>query len=129
MLGGCSSTTVETTSSQTPTQVVNNITVVEAYDLIQANAGNPDFIIIDVRTPEEYAAGHIENAVLINYNSGNFKEEIGKYDRGKKYLIYCRSGNRSAGARGVMIELSFRDINHMNGGITEWLAEGLPVVK
>jgi len=117
------------TASPSPVQSVKNINVAEADALIQANAGNPDFIIIDVRTPEEFAAGHLENAVLVDYRAGNFNEEIGKFDRSKEYLIYCRTGNRSSGARDIMKEMGFLNINHMDGGITAWLAEGLPVAK
>ncbi len=126
---GCNATGTETEASPLGTQTVVNINAAEAYALIQANADNPDFIIIDVRTPEEYNAGHLENAILIDYRAANFTEEISKLDRNKKYLIYCRTGNRSASARDKMKELGFLDINHMDGGITEWLAEGLPVVK
>ena len=110
-------------------QQIINISAVEAFDIIQANTGDPDFVIIDVRTPAEYTDGHIENAVLVDYNSADFREEISQYDRNKKYLIYCRTGRRSAGARDIMEELGFQYIYHMDGGITEWMAEGLPVVK
>jgi rhodanese-related sulfurtransferase len=115
--------------AQIQPQLVKNITSPEAYALIQVNAGNGDFIIIDVRTPEEYASGHIENAVNVDYNSANFRDEISSFNRDSTYLIYCRTGARSAGARDVMKELGFQKIYNMTGGITEWEAAGLPVVK
>ena len=131
IIGGCGDTVSVPTESPTPSQQqqIVNISAIEAFDLIQENISNPDFIIIDVRTPAEYDEGHIENAELVDYNAANFREEIGKYDRDKKYLIYCRTGRRSAGARDIMEELGFQYIYHMEGGITEWMAEGLPVVK
>ncbi|OGO20136.1 MAG: sulfurtransferase [Chloroflexi bacterium RBG_16_50_11] len=129
-VSGCSSTTGEALNETASNgQKIVNITAAEALALIQANTGNPDFIIIDVRTPEEYAAGHIESAVLVNYNSADFQEEISKFNKEKTYLIYCRTGNRSSGARDIMKELGFREIYHMDGGITEWQAQGFPVVK
>ena len=130
-ISGCDYITGFSTESQISSQQqqIINISAVEAFDIIQANTGDPDFVIIDVRTPAEYTDGHIENAVLVDYNSADFREEISQYDRNKKYLIYCRTGRRSAGARDIMEELGFQYIYHMDGGITEWMAEGLPVVK
>jgi len=122
---GCNTTGKETTIPQN----IKNINAAEADTLIKANADNPDFIIIDVRTPDEYNQGHIEKALLIDYRAESFEQEISKLDRTKKYLIYCRTGNRSAGARDMMIDLGFLDINHMESGITEWTALGYPVVK
>ncbi|OGN98346.1 MAG: hypothetical protein A2Y89_06425 [Chloroflexi bacterium RBG_13_51_18] len=130
ILPGCGDTTgpgIDTPAPNLEQQLVN-IGVLEAYDLIQANNDNPDFIIIDVRTPEEYAAGHIENAVMVDYNSAGFREEISKFDKDKKYLIYCLTGWRSARARDITEELGFRYVYNMEGGFTEWIAENLPVV-
>lgn len=122
-------TTPATTPPQTPGQIISDISTAEAYKLIQANGNNPDFIIVDVSTADEYAQGHLENAVLVDYRADNFREEIGKLDRNMKYLIYCRTGMRSAGARDVMKGLGFLDVNNMEGGITDWTAQGYPVVK
>ena len=110
-------------------QTIVNINATEAHTLIQQNSSNPDFVIIDVRTLEEYNNGHIKNAVLISYSSPDFREKISKLERDKKYLIYCRTGGRSSGARSIMEELGFRYIYHMNGGISGWLSQGLPIVK
>jgi rhodanese-related sulfurtransferase len=113
----------------TPTNVFTDITVEEALDLIKANEGNPNFIIVDVRTPEEFAEGHIANAIMVDFRSDNFKEEIDKLDKDKTYLIYCRTGNRSRGALDIMVELGFREVYHLTSGIVGWLEEGLPVTK
>ena len=130
-VGGCGYITGEAIKvpELTQPQVVKDITSAEAYALIQANAGNKDFVIIDVRTPDEYNGGHIENAVNVNYNSGNFRDEISRFNKDRTYLIYCRTGTRSAGARDIMRELGFREIYNMAGGILDWTAKGLPVVK
>ena len=97
--GGCNSTAGEnqtTPTTNTSAQAIHDISAAEAYALIRDNKDNPDFIIIDVRTPDEYAAGHLENSKLIDYDNKSFSTEISKLDRNKKYLIYCRTGNRSA---------------------------------
>ena len=93
------------------------------------NAGHANFTIIDVRTPEEYAAGHIPAAINRDYKSPTFKDDIAKFDRSKIYLVYCASGGRSASARDMMIELGFQQIYNMSGGITAWIAQGLPLAK
>jgi 3-mercaptopyruvate sulfurtransferase SseA len=60
------------------------------------NQNDPDFVIIDCRTPEEYAGGHIEDSVNIDYRSDAFGDELEKLDRDRTYLIYCRSGGAAA---------------------------------
>ncbi|MEM4250507.1 MAG: rhodanese-like domain-containing protein, partial [Candidatus Bathyarchaeia archaeon] len=108
----------------------------EAYDLIMENKDNPDFIILDVRSPEEYATGHIEGAVNIDFyidertnNSRTFREELGKLDRNKKYLVYCLVDIRSRVASEIMEHLGFVEVYDMAGGILQWKAEGLPTVQ
>ncbi len=111
------------------TAIIEDITPQEAFTLIQNNQNNPDFVIIDVRTPEEFADGHIENASNIDFYSETFRDELDNLDKSKTYLIYCRSGNRSGSALDIMAELSFEEVYNMLGGILNWEAEGLPTVK
>lgn len=106
-----------------------DISAVEAYDLVVKNRGNHDFSIIDVRTPREFAEGHIEGAVLIDYQAPDFREKINALDRAKTYLVYCRTGNRSRGAVTVMQSLGFNNIYHMVDGIVAWQGKGYPVVR
>jgi len=101
----------------------------EAQALIRENAGKKDFVVLDVRTPGEFAQGHIEGAVLVDYRSPAFREEMAGRDRAKTYLVYCRTGNRSVGAMKIMRELGFRSYYHLEGGIKRWQEEGLPVVR
>ena len=111
------------------TQAIEDVTAQEARELIQGNKKNPDFIIVDVRTPAEYDEGHIENALNVDFKSRSFKSEISKLDRDKKYLIHCRSGVRSRGALSIMVELDFKEIYHLYEGIIGWDKEGYPTVK
>ncbi len=85
--------------------------------------------LLDVRTPEEYAAGHLEAAVIVDYYSPDFKNRLGQLDKTAKYLIYCRSGKRSAASLTIMQELGFTDIRDIAGGFNAWTAAGYPVVK
>jgi rhodanese-related sulfurtransferase len=78
-------------------------------------------IVIDVRTPAEWQQGVISGADLfIDYNSPAFKQQLAKLDKSKTYIVYCRSGGRSAGASQVMIDSGFKNVINMQGGITSW---------
>ena len=127
--GGCEYITGEDKSTQSQEQQIYDVTTDKAYDLIQENADNPDFVIIDVRTPEEFDGGYIEGAINIDYYYEDFRAHLETLDKDKSYLIYCHSGRRSAGTRDTMAELGFREVYNISGGITEWEAQGLPVVR
>lgn len=87
-------------------------------------------VVIDIRRPEEYAAGHLEAAAMqLDYYAPDFKEQLSRLDKGASYLIYCRSGHRSGLALAIMKDLGFTDSHDIEGGITAWTAAGLPVVK
>jgi rhodanese-related sulfurtransferase len=110
-------------------QIIEGITPGEAFELIQKNKDNPNFVILDVRTPKEFAEGHIKEAINLDYYSETFKEELNKLDKNKTYLIHCRSGNRSGKTLSIMKGLNFREVYDMLGGMNEWKAEGLPTTK
>ena len=76
--------------------------------------------VIDVRTPEEYALGYIEGAILIDYKASDFQASISALNRNITYLIYCRSGNRSGKASIIMDSLGFKKIYDLKGGFMNW---------
>jgi len=123
-MGGCAGGEIET-----PTQIIENVTPQEAFALIQSNQNNPDFVILDVRTPQEFAEERIENAINIDYYSETFRDELNQLDRNQTYLTYCRKGVRSGNALDIMAELNFREAYNMLDGINGWKAEGLPTTK
>lgn len=86
-------------------------------------------ITLDVRTPGEFAEGHIEGAQLIDFQSGNFGNEISTLDKNATYAVYCRSGNRSGQAVKVMHDAGFHNVYNLNGGVIEWANAGLPLVN
>ena len=113
-----------------PGSTVQNITPAEAYALIQENQGNDKFVFLDVRNPEEYAAGHIDGAENVCLNCvEDFAMAVIDRGRDSTYLIYCRSGNRSATASAVMAGLGFANIYNMTGGMNAWAAAGYPVAQ
>ncbi|MDI1317275.1 rhodanese-like domain-containing protein [Flavobacterium sp.] len=80
--------------------------------------------LLDVRTPEEFSTGHIENAKNVNWNGSNFVAEANKYDKSKPIFVYCKVGGRSAQAADKLSELGFKEIYNLDGGIMKWDAAG-----
>ena len=101
----------------------------DASTLIEKYTGDSNFIILDIRTPGEYQSGHIKDSIMIDYYSKSFGDQIGRLDKGKSYLVYCRSGNRSARSMALFEKLQFKKIYHLSSGINSWFAAGLPVEK
>ncbi|HPG50058.1 MAG TPA: rhodanese-like domain-containing protein [Spirochaetota bacterium] len=96
----------------------------QAAELIRANAGNRNFVILDIRTPGEYMDGHIPNAVLLNFHDPSFRDRLAALDKNKTYFVYCRSDNRSGRALAMMGELGFMKVFELRGGIKSWLSSG-----
>lgn len=83
--------------------------------------------LLDVRTPQEYAEGHIKGALNINVQSDDFQQMAEKeLSKDSTILVYCRSGRRSMDAAGILTRLGYRVIN-LKGGIIEWKEDGLTV--
>jgi len=88
----------------------------------------PELVVVDVRTPEEFDSGHLEGAINYNWKSENFNKQILDLDKTKPVLIYCRSGARSAKAVAHMRSEGFTVIYELQGGIVNWKHEHMPVV-
>ena len=101
----------------------------DAFELIQKNKGNSNFVILDIRTPEEFRDGHIADAINVDFRSEKFGAEIDKFDKNKTYFVYCRTGNRSHDALNLMGPLGFRSIVRLAGDINGWKSAGLSIVK
>jgi|JI8StandDraft_1071087.scaffolds.fasta_scaffold07600_3 thioredoxin 1 len=87
----------------------------------------PTAPLIDVRTPGEYAGGHLQNALNIDWNGDSFDQQISALDKSKPVLVYCRSGSRSAAAASRMRSAGFKEVYELLGGIMKWSSAGLPV--
>ena len=94
-----------------------------------AKVAEAGVITLDVRTPGEFADGYIQGARLIDFQSGNFENEIATLDKNATYAVYCRSGNRSGQAVKVMQDAGFTNVFNMNGGVIDWANAGLPLVN
>jgi rhodanese-related sulfurtransferase len=94
----------------------------------EAKTQEPGVVILDVRTKEEFAEGHIANAININVESDTFLSQIAKLDKSKTYAVYCRSGRRSADAVAKMSNEEFISLANLNGGVIDWANAGLPLV-
>ncbi len=98
-------------------------------DFAKAIAGDSAAVVLDVRTQEEYAEGHLQGATLLDYKqTAHFAAGIDTLDSAKTYYIHCRSGRRSHEAA-VMMQKKGLNVVDMKGGILAWTAEGLPLVK
>ena len=104
----------------------DNITSVSAPEFdkeIKANSVQ----LLDVRTPQEYAEGHIDGASNINIQSDDFQQRAEKeLSKDSTILVYCRSGRRSMEAAEMLTKLGYKVVKH-KGGIIEWKGDGLPV--
>ena len=116
-------------SGLTIAQGTNQLTPQAADGLIQAHRDNPNFIILDVRTPEEYAEGHLEKAINLDYYQPTFRQELDRLDRTKTYLVYCRLGVRSSRSWMLMQEISFHQVYNLVGGIEAWHQQGFKTVR
>lgn len=89
----------------------------------------PDVQLVDVRTPEEFSEGHLENAINIDVSADDFDEKVASLDKEKPVMVYCKMGGRSAKAGTRLKELGFKNITDLEGGITNWTSEEKPTVK
>lgn len=105
-----------------------NANVQHAYEHWRAGAKSPiPFVFIDVRTPEEYAEGHVAGAKLIPLKE--LEQRLAEVPKDRQVYIYCHSGKRSAAAADILVKAGFTNIENVKGGITAWQAAGYPTVK
>jgi phage shock protein E len=90
---------------------------------------SPDVTIVDVRTPQEFAEGHIEGAVNIPVELPDFMDRVSELDPSGTYAVYCRSGNRSQPAVAGMSSVGITSIFELESGTTGWTSEGQPLVQ
>lgn len=87
------------------------------------------FVVLDIRTPEEYAAGHLKGAKLVDFKASDFKVKLAELDRKQPYLLHCASGRRSTAALETFKALGFKEVVHLDGGFNAWKAAGKPVAR
>ena len=112
----------ETFDTEEEISGIISITPAEVYEII---TDNEDYVILDVRTQDEYNEGHLDKALLIPVDE--LEGRIDELDKNNPIIVYCRSGARSNRAANILIENGFSKVYDM-GGILDWQEEGFPVI-
>ena len=120
-LTNCSNSTAQQQAAQTTNPALL------APDDFETKAAQAGTQLVDVRTPEEYQAGHIGNALNINFRDADFKEKMDKLDKSKPVAVYCGVGGRSGKTVTLLNQLGFKTVYDLQGGITTWRAKGKKV--
>lgn len=135
VVAGCSAdaesspTGADAVTSTSPTSSTPGVRVIDIDRAAELHQDlTKGLVVLDVRTPEEFATGHLAGAVMIDFNGPEFEAQIDVLDRDTPYLLYCRSGNRSGQARALMEQLGFVDVADIDGGILAWEQAGLATV-
>lgn len=106
--------------------VATQITHVDAAGAARLIAAK-QVLVVDVRTPAEFAAGHIAGAREINFSAPNFAQQLARVDRNQVCLVHCAGGGRSTQALATFQQLGFKSVVHLDGGFRSWQKAGLPV--
>ncbi|MEZ5065966.1 MAG: rhodanese-like domain-containing protein [bacterium] len=100
----------------------------ETAALLEKFAGNENVVLLDVRTAPEVQQAHVEGSEWLDLHDPYFLTKAARLDRDRAYLVFCRTGNRSGQATTILKDLGFPAVWNVQGGITAWKKEGLPVV-
>ena len=101
-----------------------NVDVGEARDLIGEKGG---LVVLDVRTVSEYDGDHLEGAINIPVEV--LSQHLSELNKNDELLVYCRTGNRSTTAVGILRENGYDRIYHMDGGIMAWGSAKFPIIS
>lgn len=113
--------------SNSPEKTVGGI--LNASELKNALEKEKDFVLVDVRTPDEYKAGHLSGSLLVPLDTIDRNAENVLTDKDKKLFVYCRTGRRSAEAVGKLRSMGYTNVYDVSGGITAWQASGYPIIS
>jgi rhodanese-related sulfurtransferase len=86
-------------------------------------------IILDVRTTEEVADGHIPNSINIDFQADDFEQQVSKLGKDKEVYVYCQGGGRSSDASRILLKNGFSKVYNLEDGFSDWQRKGMPVVK
>lgn len=89
-------------------------------ETFKTKMADPNVVILDVRTPGEVASGKIDGAVEMDFYAEGFKQKVTALDKGKTYLVYCKSGGRSGKTCSAMQDAGFKSLYNLDGGWTAW---------
>ena len=105
-------------------EIINSpeINIISESDFVEIQ--DSDYILIDVRTQDEFDLGHIDSAINLDFYSDTFQNEILSLRKNEKIVLYCRTNNRSSKTATILKQNGYRDILVLSGGITEWVKKG-----
>ena len=83
-----------------------------------------EYILLDVRTPDEFSSGFIKKAKNLNFYSETFQNDLLSIDKSLPVVLYCRTDNRSTKTANILKENGFKEISVLKGGITDWVKNG-----
>lgn len=124
-LGGCSQDPAQAKTGPAESRI-EDISVADAAELLESDA---TVVVLDIRTPGEFAVGHIKGAINIDFNGDDFKSKIAALDKSAQYLMHCQSGGRSGKSLAMFKELGFAHVRHLKDGMGGWQAGKHPVEK
>ncbi len=111
-------------------QDLQTVSAQDFKSLLEKYAGDENTVLLDVRTKQEFDAGHIKGAKQLDfYQTEKFVTSLASLDRDKTYFIYCNSGNRSGKTLQLMQAMGFKKVYDLQGGIKAWRANGFEEVK
>ncbi len=116
VLAACGGTdTDEATTDGEAAATAPGVVAVDAEEAVGLLSDRDDLVVVDVRTPEEFAGGHVAGAELLDIYDPAFQDGVDGLDRDGAYLVYCRTGNRSGQAVALMEELGFTEVYDAGG--------------
>jgi len=116
VLAACGGTdTDEATTDADAAANAPGVVAVDAEEAVSLLSDRDDLVVVDVRTPEEFAGGHVAGAELLDIYDPAFQDGVDGLDRDGAYLVYCRTGNRSGQAVALMEELGFTEVYDAGG--------------
>jgi rhodanese-related sulfurtransferase len=113
-------------SATAPVTAPKNISVDDAEKLLKSDKS---IVVLDVRTPEEFEAGHIPGAKNLDFFGSDFAQQVAALDKSKTYLVHCAAGGRSAKACKIFEQEKVPQVLHLNEGFSAWQKAGKPVEK
>ncbi|MDE0916871.1 MAG: rhodanese-like domain-containing protein [Flavobacteriales bacterium] len=111
-------------SDQPQHSSITTLTTAAFEEMIQK-----DVILLDVRTPDEFNEGHLENALAMDYYNDDFEKRLMELPKGKAIYVYCQAGSRSSSASKIIADQGHTQVYNLLGGINAWESSGLPIVS
>ncbi len=114
-----------TATAEVATQDIQLVSPGAAFQVVDDTPA--DLVVLDIRTPEEFAGPRLPNAVNVDFYAADFAAQLDELDKTATYVVYCRSGNRTSQAIPIMEDLGFEVVYEVDGGIVNWADSGLPL--